>query len=703
MDFMISQFCEEEAHHVFNTTNRKSADDDLCALLHTDKDISNTENCLPPEMELGNIEYKVKLVNPSSSRLQHLITQMKWRLREGQGEAIYEVGVEDGGQMSGLSDVEMEASLTTLRTMAGALGANMVILTEKDVTPRNSPLRRRVVEVLVRKVPESQQFIELRLAVLGGADVGKSTLCGVMTQGVLDDGNGKTRLNLFRFPHEVRSGKTSSVCLDVIGFDSRGKLVNYAQNSLEELVERSKKLVTLIDLAGDSKYLKTTIHGLSGYKPHFACLLVSAESGPTAATKEHLGLAAALNIPIFVIVTKWDLVGKDQLDRFPHEVRSGKTSSVCLDVIGFDSRGKLVNYAQNSLEELVERSKKLVTLIDLAGDSKYLKTTIHGLSGYKPHFACLLVSAESGPTAATKEHLGLAAALNIPIFVIVTKWDLVGKDQLDRVVKAVSSLLSRAGMTAGAKRVKRKRDAVKAASELCSVGTVPILCISSVTGAGLGLFRCFLNVLPPAGTTESRLQLVSQPPLFTIEEMFNVPHVGTVVGGMLTEGRLQEGDAVLLGPYKDGSFEKLFSFTLQAYIGSIRRSRQPVQAVLPGEAVSIALNRRSKGSLPLRRGMVLISASAKPSSCRRFVASLFLLSHSTRHLCTGFQATVYIGSVRQTAAIVDIDRPSLEQGKWATVMFELMCGPEYIRAGTPLIFRQGKTKGMGEVIEVIAD
>ncbi|VDK54968.1 unnamed protein product [Cylicostephanus goldi] len=170
----------------------------MCALLHTDKDVSNAENCLPPEMELGNIEYKVKLVNPSSSRLQHLITQMKWRLREGQGEAIYEVGVEDGGQMSGLSDAELEASLTTLRTMANALGASMVILTERDVTPRNTTSRRRVVEVLVRKVPESQQFIELRLAVLGGVDVGKSTLCGVMTQGVLDDGNGKTRLNLFR-------------------------------------------------------------------------------------------------------------------------------------------------------------------------------------------------------------------------------------------------------------------------------------------------------------------------------------------------------------------------------------------------------------------------------------------------------------------------------------------------------------------------
>lgn len=47
---------------------------------------------LPPEEEEGNIEYKLKLINPSPSRLQHLVTQLKWRLREGQGEAIYEIG-----------------------------------------------------------------------------------------------------------------------------------------------------------------------------------------------------------------------------------------------------------------------------------------------------------------------------------------------------------------------------------------------------------------------------------------------------------------------------------------------------------------------------------------------------------------------------------------------------------------------------------
>lgn len=50
------------------------------------------EDRLPPEPEQGNIEYKLKLINPSNQRFEHLVTQMKWRLREGHGEAIYQIG-----------------------------------------------------------------------------------------------------------------------------------------------------------------------------------------------------------------------------------------------------------------------------------------------------------------------------------------------------------------------------------------------------------------------------------------------------------------------------------------------------------------------------------------------------------------------------------------------------------------------------------
>ena len=61
---------------------------------------------------------QLKLVNPSHYRFEHLVTQMKWRLQEGRGEAIYQIGVEDSGMIAGLSDNEMRASMKTLQHMA---------------------------------------------------------------------------------------------------------------------------------------------------------------------------------------------------------------------------------------------------------------------------------------------------------------------------------------------------------------------------------------------------------------------------------------------------------------------------------------------------------------------------------------------------------------------------------------------------------
>lgn len=52
----------------------------------------------PPEPQFGNIEYKLKLINPSKQRLDHLVTQLNWRLKEGNGEALYEIGVADTGR-----------------------------------------------------------------------------------------------------------------------------------------------------------------------------------------------------------------------------------------------------------------------------------------------------------------------------------------------------------------------------------------------------------------------------------------------------------------------------------------------------------------------------------------------------------------------------------------------------------------------------
>ena len=68
-------------------------------------------------------------------------------------------------------------------------------------------------------------------------------MLGVLVKGGLDDGRGKARVNLFRHKHEVESGRTSSVGMEIMGFDTRGDIV--ASNvpgrklSWEEIGKRS--------------------------------------------------------------------------------------------------------------------------------------------------------------------------------------------------------------------------------------------------------------------------------------------------------------------------------------------------------------------------------------------------------------------------------------------------------------------------------
>ncbi|WRT69896.1 uncharacterized protein IL334_006887 [Kwoniella shivajii] len=78
----------------------------------------------------GYIEYKLKLIDPTSERFERLVTQMMWRLKQGKNEAIYELGLADDGTVVGLPRLEMDASLRTLELMASEVGATVIILKE---------------------------------------------------------------------------------------------------------------------------------------------------------------------------------------------------------------------------------------------------------------------------------------------------------------------------------------------------------------------------------------------------------------------------------------------------------------------------------------------------------------------------------------------------------------------------------------------
>lgn len=103
--------------------------------------------------------------------------------------------------------------------------------------------------------------------------------------------------------------------------------------------------------------------------------------------------------------------------------------------------------------------------------------------------------------------------------------------------------------------------------------------MSCVSGENLNLLHKFLNAVPP---TRSPPELHQQAPEFLVDEIFNVPEAGIVLGGVLTRGMVHEGDPVVVGPRENGTFA-------ETTIATLRRNRTPCRVARAGEAVTVTL------------------------------------------------------------------------------------------------------------------
>ncbi|XP_010790367.1 GTP-binding protein 1-like [Notothenia coriiceps] len=112
----------------------------------------------------------------------------------------------------------MEASVATVRSLCEQIETDLIFLRER--TDAGGKIR----DYLIRRRVGEEDFLEVRVAVVGNVDAGKSTLLGVLTHGELDNGRGFARQKLFRHKHEMESGRTSSVGNDILGFDKEGEV-----------------------------------------------------------------------------------------------------------------------------------------------------------------------------------------------------------------------------------------------------------------------------------------------------------------------------------------------------------------------------------------------------------------------------------------------------------------------------------------------
>jgi len=136
----------------------------------------------------------------------------------------------------------------------------------------------------------------IRIGLIGNVDVGKTTLLGLLTKlksDEYDDGRGYARSKVLRFPHEIESGRTSTMT--------------------KEHTVINGKIIEFVDLAGHEPYLKTTMSGLCGSCLDYAFLIIGANMGTIGMTKEHLNIALGLKIPLIVIITKIDIAPEKKL------------------------------------------------------------------------------------------------------------------------------------------------------------------------------------------------------------------------------------------------------------------------------------------------------------------------------------------------------------------------------------------------------
>lgn len=173
-------------------------------------------------------------------------------------------------------------------------------------------------------------------------------------------------------------------------------------------------------------------------------------------------------------------------------------------------------------------------------------------------------------------------------------------------------------------------------------------------------------------------------------------------------GVIHTGDAVLIGPDSLGQFAT-------TYIKSIERKRIPVLICSAGQSASFALKRIRRKEV--RKGMVVLpKLETPPKVYREFVAegtlhkfsrlhalgltnTVLILSHATT-IKTRYQAMLHVGPVSQTCAIIDIDRAFIRTGDRAVVAFRFVQRPEYLAVGDRILFREGRTKGLGIVKSV---
>ena len=360
---------------------------------------------------------------------------------------------------------------------------------------------------------------------------------------------------------------------------------------------------------------------------------------------------------------------RSKVFKHKHEQETGRTSSI-------------------SFKYMKINEDKYISFIDLAGHEKYFKTTVHGLNGGLADYAILVIGSNMGVLKMTREHLGIIKALNIPFFIVLTKIDICPQNVLERTQNEITRIIN--------KNFKKK---ITEDLSDTDINKVKLFKLSNVTGEGLESLRNHLSIQQPSIDWESKRQKDS---IYWIDNVYLVKGIGIVISGTLKTGEIKINDKMLLGPVEG----KFLEVQVKSIHNNFREDISMLNAGLSGcIAIKSVTRKETLNKRKIKKGMVLyqsLNLEKRTRAFSKFTASITILHHPTT-IKKKYEPVIHCGKIAQTAVIESIDNEYLRTGDKGIVKFRFKYRPEFIEKDDVLIFREGKTKGIGKIVDVEYD
>ena len=279
-----------------------------------------------------------------------------------------------------------------------------------------------------------------------------------------------------------------------------------------------------------------------------------------------------------------------------------------------------------------ETDKYDFTIIDAPGHKDFIKNMITGAS--QADAAVLVVAANDGIMAQTKEHLFLSRTLGVSQLIIaVNKMDM--KQYAEDAFKSVKDSMSTLMKTVG-----YNPDNVK----FIPIASLPGDNVVKKTDkmpwySGLTLVEAINTLDKPEKPTHLPLRL-------PIQDVYNITGIGVVPVGKVETGVMKVGDKVIFVPGRDGK-------GISGECKTIEMHHEQMKEAEPGD--NIGFNVRGVGKKDIARGDVLGHVSNPPTVATEFTAQIVVLNHPTV-MTVGYTPVFHIHTAQVACQIIAIEK-----------------------------------------------